>query len=215
GSLTVTLDGTSSSDPDGDTIASYQFDFGDGTPAVVQSSPTTSHHYNSHGDYGARLHVVDARGKISQNVDLNVIEIEPFPMASASGSTTLCEGASTVLHGSGGETCLWSPAAGLSDPASCNPVANPAQTTTYTLTVTNEEGCSSANAPPVTVTVVPCAIEEVDNLLWQTGGKSTLTWSAAAGASGYRVYRGIASGLPALLTSAEDSCVRLEGTGTT
>src|SRR5690606_21677803 len=36
---------------------------------------------------------------------------------------------------------LWEPATGLSDPAIFNPVASPRQTTTYTLTVSDENGC--------------------------------------------------------------------------
>lgn len=213
--LAIVLDASSSSDPDaGDTIATYRFDFGDGTPPVVQASPTTSHIYASNGDYGARLHVTDSRGKISQNVDLKTIEVHSPPMAAASGSATICQGASTPLHGTGGESCAWSPATGLSDPASCDPVAHPAQTTTYTLTVTSEEGCPSPNAPSVTVTVTPCAIQEVDQLVWQAGGKSTLVWGASSGAASYRLYRGASVDLPALLTSTVDSCVRFEGSAT-
>ena len=213
--LTVVLDGSPSTDPDtGDTIATYQFDFGDGTPAAIQSSPTVSHTYNSNGDYGARLHVTDSRGKISQNVDLRVVEVHGFPMATASGAATICSGASTVLSGSGGTSCSWSPATGLSDPASCNPTASPAQTTTYTLTVRSEEGCSSANTSNVTVTVVPCAINEVGGLNWTAGGTSTLAWSTVPNATSYRLYRGIAADLPKVLTSDVDSCIRFEGTGT-
>ena len=65
--LTVAFDASSSTDPDaGDTIGTYQFDFGDGTPAVVQSAPTISHTYLTAGDYGARLHVTDSRrGRVS------------------------------------------------------------------------------------------------------------------------------------------------------
>ena len=44
--LTVNLDGSTSSDPDGaDTIASYTFRFGDGSTPVTQSGPSTSHTY--------------------------------------------------------------------------------------------------------------------------------------------------------------------------
>ena len=41
--LQVTFDGSGSSDPDGDTIASYTFTFGDGSPPVTQPSPTIMH----------------------------------------------------------------------------------------------------------------------------------------------------------------------------
>src|SRR5207245_419340 len=47
--LSVTFDGSQSYDPDGDAIASYQFDFGDGTAPAKQSSPPTTHAYSSAG----------------------------------------------------------------------------------------------------------------------------------------------------------------------
>jgi hypothetical protein len=52
-------------------------------------------------------------------------------------------------------SCLWAPATGLSDAASCTPTASPTATTTYTLTVIDASGCVSNNAPTATVTVNP------------------------------------------------------------
>lgn len=214
--LTVTFNGASSTDPDaGDTIGSYQFGFGDGTPDVIQSSPTTMHTYNSNGEYGARLHVTDSRGKISQNVDLNVIEVHPLPMASAAGSTTICAGTATTINGTGGESCTWTPATGLSNPSSCVTTASPTQTTTYTLHVESEEGCNSANQASVTITVVPCAINEIDSLRWASGTKDTLLWGSQENATDYRLYRGQLGDLPQLLNASLDSCVRFEGPDTT
>jgi PKD repeat protein len=73
--LTVMFTG-SGTDPDaGDTIASYTFDFGDGTNPVTQSSPMVSHTYNAPGEYRARLDVTDSRGLISTNTALVAIEV--------------------------------------------------------------------------------------------------------------------------------------------
>ncbi|MCW3071206.1 MAG: hypothetical protein JWO44_1096 [Bacteroidetes bacterium] len=56
----------------------------------------------------------------------------------ACNDTTICNGNSVQLNVSGGYTGYsWSPATGLSDAAIPNPVANPAITTTYTVTGTN------------------------------------------------------------------------------
>ena len=77
------------------------------------------------------------------------------PTAVASGSASICPGVSTPLSGSGGVSCSWSPATGLSDPESCSPTATPSQTTDYTLTVVDAGGCASTNEPTVTVTVNP------------------------------------------------------------
>jgi hypothetical protein len=213
--LEVSFDASPSTDPDpGDTIASYQFDFGDGAQAVVQTSPTLSHTYAAHGVWAGRLSVTDSRGKISQNVDQEEVIVHPLPDAEASGSATICFGASTPLSGSGGTSCSWSPAAGLSSPTSCTPVASPSETTTYTLTVTDANGCTSDDSSSVTVTLEPCAVSEVSPLVWPAGPKDTLSWPATLNATSYRVYRGVASDLPDLLGSADDSCLRFEGPAT-
>jgi hypothetical protein len=75
--LTVNFTGAGSTDPDpGDTIASYTFDFGDGSPAVTQSSPTISHTYNvAPGQYTAQLTVTDSHGLASTNPALFVINV--------------------------------------------------------------------------------------------------------------------------------------------
>lgn len=67
--LTVNFDASGSVDPDaGDSIASYTFSFGDGTPDVTQSSPTISHVYKHGGGYFATLTVKDSTGTQSTNV---------------------------------------------------------------------------------------------------------------------------------------------------
>ena len=66
--LTVGLDGSASVDPDaGDSVASYTFSFGDGSPDVTQSSPTISHTYKHGGGFFATLTVKDTKGLVSAN----------------------------------------------------------------------------------------------------------------------------------------------------
>ena len=81
--LTVNFDGSGSYDPDTapppDTIASYTFNFGDGSAAVTQSSPTISHNYNAAGNYAARLSVTDSRGAVSTNTAQVVISVTANP----------------------------------------------------------------------------------------------------------------------------------------
>ncbi|MEA3124950.1 MAG: trimeric autotransporter adhesin, partial [Caballeronia sp.] len=67
--LTVALNGSTSVDPDaGDSIASYTFSFGDGSPDVTQSTPTISHTYKHGGSFFATLTVKDSKGLQSANV---------------------------------------------------------------------------------------------------------------------------------------------------
>ncbi|MEY2507144.1 MAG: hypothetical protein QOH01_1473 [Verrucomicrobiota bacterium] len=66
--LTVAFNGSPSVDPDaGDSITSYTFSFGDGSPDVTQSTPTISHTYKHGGGYFATLTVKDSKGLQSAN----------------------------------------------------------------------------------------------------------------------------------------------------
>ncbi|MFL6538788.1 MAG: PKD domain-containing protein [Chthoniobacterales bacterium] len=73
--LKVDFSGAGSTDPDGDTIASYAFDFGDGSAPVTQSSPTISHTYQHAGEFPAHLTVKDSRGLPSTNISTFVVEV--------------------------------------------------------------------------------------------------------------------------------------------
>jgi len=68
--LAVTLDGSKSIDPDKglDTVASYTFDFGDGSAPVTQAAPRITHVYAKAGTYAATLKVTDSRGLVSVGV---------------------------------------------------------------------------------------------------------------------------------------------------
>jgi PKD repeat protein len=66
--LSVRFVSSGSTDPDGDGVARYVLEFGDGTGESVQTSAVDVFHtYTSAGTYGARLRVVDGRGKPSAN----------------------------------------------------------------------------------------------------------------------------------------------------
>ena len=78
------------------------------------------------------------------------------PVAVATASpTSICPGASATLHGSGGDSCAWSPATWLSNPNACNTTVTPTASgsVTYTLTVKNAAcAVQSTNKPTVTIT---------------------------------------------------------------
>ena len=75
--LTVTLNGSASSDDDAiDTVATYTFNFNDGSDDVVQSSPTLVHAFNQGGLYDVKLVVTDSRGKVSSNTAHALVEVE-------------------------------------------------------------------------------------------------------------------------------------------
>jgi hypothetical protein len=68
--------------------------------------------------------------------------VEPGLDVTVSDDVTIIAGESTTLTASGGVTYSWSPTIGLDDPTSATPVASPTETTVYTVTVTDADGCS-------------------------------------------------------------------------
>jgi len=90
--------------------------------------------------------------------DVSVIEL---PDSAAGENTTICTGDSAQLGkiAESGFTYSWYPTTGLSNSASSQPWAKPAQTTTYYVSVQDSAGCSSTDA--VTVTVCQVQIPNV------------------------------------------------------
>lgn len=79
----------------------------------------------------------------------------PFTPSVVQDTLYLCNGGndSVQLNASGGVSCLWSPATGLSDPSSFSPNAAPVLTTNYTITVYDSSGCPGTAT--VLVNVMP------------------------------------------------------------
>jgi|GEM_PF-2240562 len=77
--LNIGFNASTSGDLDpGQGIASYVFDFGDGS-VVTQSSPTVTHTYTKAGIYNATLKVIDTRGGVSGNTARITITVLAVP----------------------------------------------------------------------------------------------------------------------------------------
>ncbi|WP_299823111.1 T9SS type A sorting domain-containing protein [uncultured Pontibacter sp.] len=88
---------------------------------------------------------------------------------------TICAGGEVRLEASAATTYSWSPAEGLSSTTVANPLARPAQTTTYTVTATNAAGCTSTAQVTVKVNPLPQAsIAAAGNLTICEGSNVTL-----------------------------------------
>lgn len=102
--------------------------------------------------------------------------------ATPNNPQTICQGAtvqlnSNVSNGNAPYSYSWTPTAGLSDPSIPNPIASPSTNTVYTLTVTDNNGCSETDQVTVNVNAAPPAAltstgpEQVSNF----GGLTTFS----------------------------------------
>ncbi|HEY4798606.1 MAG TPA: gliding motility-associated C-terminal domain-containing protein, partial [Bacteroidia bacterium] len=80
------------------------------------------------------------------------VVVYPLPGAYAGPDDTIANGSSIQLNASGGIQYAWSPPYGLSNIGIYNPIASPAVTTTYIVTVIDVYGCE--NRDTITVFVI-------------------------------------------------------------
>lgn len=85
----------------------------------------------------------------SQSASVNIIE-NPVPEVNISGINTLCVGESRILTASGGSTYLWT-----TDETSASINVSPTQTTSYTVTASNEYSCTGTAEITITVNPLP------------------------------------------------------------
>ncbi len=166
--LAVTADASGSSDPIG--IASFTFDFGDGSPVVgPQAGSKANHTYAAAGSYTARVTVTDSVGaSATTSASVTVTQAAP-PTAAltvnpASGGAPL-----SVTADASGSTPGTNPISGYTfnfgDGSTAGPTSTPTVghvfsstgTFTVTLTVTDSAGASASASATVTVVAPPSA----------------------------------------------------------
>ncbi|WP_171606292.1 gliding motility-associated C-terminal domain-containing protein [Limnovirga soli] len=99
------------------------------------------------------------------NTDTLLVDVDGSPTVDAGNSSAICEGNSVTLNGVGsGSSFLWSPAETLSNALIATPVATPADTTIYTLTVSNGQ-CSSKDTVIINVWKKPIANAGTDKYM--------------------------------------------------
>ena len=116
-----------------------------------------------------------------------IITVKPLAVPNAGPSPVICvaQQSSAQLSASGGNTYIWSPATGLSNPNIANPVASPTTTTIYTVSV-GVIGCPKTRADSLIVTVQPkplltvlndTLICNIDTLQLTATGTGSYSWS--------------------------------------
>jgi len=94
-------------------------------------------------------------GKCSSTDDVRIIPV-PYPSANAGPDVSICYNSSVQLNASVvASSYFWRPQGSLSNPNILNPIAHPASTTKYILTVTDVLGCPKPGYDTVVVTVLP------------------------------------------------------------
>jgi len=109
----------------------------------VQSTDprATTYTFDKPGDYVVRLRAYNPLNCKLVDSTQQVIRVYPSNFR-VSKDTMLCADRPVSLTAQGGVTYLWSPAAGLTNPASASILVATKTTTTYSVSITNEYGCS-------------------------------------------------------------------------
>ena len=160
--LTASFDGSGSSDPDG-SIASYSWDFGDGSAAGSGAMP--QHTYASGGTYHVTLTVTD-NGGATGTVEHDVTVTPPPNQPPTAAFTSSANGLTATFDGSGSSdpdgtiaSYSWDFGDGSAAGSGVAPQHTYAVAGTYqvTLTVTDNQGATGSVTNAVTVTSVVAA----------------------------------------------------------
>jgi gliding motility-associated-like protein len=133
-------------------ILTWEWNFGDGSTSSFQD-PANS--YEAGGTYMVTLTVSDG---CSEHVDSLEIYVDPTPVADAGYDQYIRIGSSTsigIMTLDEELTYQWSPPTGVSPADEPIGVVSPVITTNYTLTVSNEFGCSTSDNVTVFVDTTP------------------------------------------------------------
>jgi gliding motility-associated-like protein len=156
----------------------YQWDFGDPSSSNdVSPDSTATYRYPAAGTYQADL-AITTRFGCSVTLPLAVVIPDSIPLTATASAdpTEICAGNTIRLHAGSNlaETYLWSPATGLDNPSSPDPVATPPASTTYTVTTTSKGSCQTAQAQVSVVVHDNPVIDAGDDLTVPTGSVVTL-----------------------------------------
>jgi gliding motility-associated-like protein len=150
------------------------------------------------------LVATDANGCESQ-AELEVKVIDRLSVAAVAEPVLICAGNSATLNATGARTYAWQPGNLTGTPLTVSPT----QTTTYTLTGTDENGCSNTAEVTVTVADPPVVNATADPNSLCAGGQTRL---AAAGADSYTWEPGTLAGASVDATVNQTTTFTVTGT---
>jgi PKD repeat protein len=153
---------------------------------------------------------------------IGIEPLQPFSIALSATSPSICPAGSTTLTASGpaSATYTWTPATGLSDPTIANPVASPAATTLYTVTV-DSAGVTGSMSVAVSViqpvtggfsfsAAASCSLPESVAFVNSSSNATSYTWDfgdgSAAGTAASPVHSYSADGTYTVKLISANQC---------
>jgi hypothetical protein len=100
--------------------------------------------------------------------DIIRVTFHELPVVSAGQDVIICSGRSTQLNATGTGTFSWAPPGPLNNPNIRNPLATPAVTTVFTVTLRDAAGCANTDQVKVEVRPQPVANAGPDQMLEYT-----------------------------------------------
>jgi len=190
--LKVSVDGSDSSDTDG-TIASYAWDWGDGSPDG--SGETATHTYTAAGDYTIKLTVTDNGGAtdvISHDVTIADNQGPTAKFSSTTNGLAVSVDASESADPDGNVASYawnWGDGSAAGSGKTTSHAYSAAGDYTVKLTVTDNDGATDSVTHTVTVTKPPTG-----TLAFDTFGRNVTSGWGSADSGGPWVLNGAASG---------------------
>ena len=135
------------------TIASWNWNFGNGGTSTNQNASSL---YTNSGNFNVELIISSDKG-CKDTVGLAVV-VNALPIANAGLDQSICPGFNANLVGAGGSAYDWNNGAFNTSSITVSPAA----TTSYTLVVTDGNGCTNSDVVNVIVNPVPIADAGVD-----------------------------------------------------
>jgi PKD repeat protein len=194
----VSFTSTSTNSP-----TSWTWTFPSGTPGTATTQNVASVVWNTAGTYTVTHTATNGSGT---GTTTQVITVNAAPTVTATASnTTICNGSSTSLTGSGASTYTWMPGSLSGSPVTVSPTS----TTTYTVTGTAANGCTGTGTRTITVNGLPTVATTASSTTICSGSSTTIT---ASGASTYAWMPGSLTGTSVTVSPTTTTTYTVTGT---